>query len=130
MASQTSSAGYNRRGFLAGALATAVALPLINACTPAGPGGPAAGGGGPVATAGAQSAAKNLFPTYIASKSGPKPDYHDDNPLFSDAFENYPKNPQKANDSTPPGSGGTINVLTAAYFPPPTARDQNPTWQA
>jgi putative aldouronate transport system substrate-binding protein len=120
-------AGFTRRGFLAGAVVSTIALPLINACTPS---QPSSGGGGPAPTAGAQSAAKSLFPTYIASKSGPKPDFHDDNPLFSDAFENYPKNPQKANDTTPPGSGGTINVLTAAYFPPPTARDQNSTWQA
>src|SRR5437667_11969132 len=109
MASQTSSAGYNRRGFLAGALATAVALPLINACTPAGPGGPAAGGGAPVATAGAQSVAKSQFPTYIARNSDPTPAYHDDNPMVSDAFENYPENPQYHNDTTQRGSSGTIN---------------------
>jgi putative aldouronate transport system substrate-binding protein len=106
-------------------------MPLVNACTP--PSTPAGSSGGaasgPAPTAGAQSASKSLFPTYLPIKNGPKPDYHDDNPLFSDAFDNYPKNPAKANDSTPPGSGGTINVLTAAYFPLPTIKDQNPTWQ-
>ncbi len=118
-----------RRTFLAGALAAGVGLPLLNACsTPSAPASSSSGGGGQP-LAGAQGAAKSLFPTYIPVKNGPKPDYHDDNPLFSDAFNNYPQNPQKANDSAP-GSGSTINVLTAAYFPPPTPRENNPTWQA
>jgi len=119
---------FNRRGFLAGALATAVALPLINACSPGQQS--SSGGGGRAPTAGAQSASQSLFPTYIPIRNGPKPDFHDDNPLFSDAFINFPKDPQKANDSTPPGAGSIINALVAAYFPPPTAREQNPTWQA
>ena len=117
----------NRRALLAGTLAAAVGLPLLNACSSPTPPGAASSGGQQFA--GAQGAAKSLFPTYIPVTNGPKPDYHDDNPLFSDAFNNYPNNPQKANDSAP-GSGSTINVLTAAYFPPPTPREQNPTWQA
>lgn len=118
----------NRRNFLAGSLATAVGLPLLNACAPSSSGGSSGSSGGQQ-LAGAQAAAKSLFPTYIPVKNGPKPDYHDDNPLFSDGFDNYPKSPQKANDSAP-GAGSTFNILTAAYFPLPTARDQNPTWQA
>ena len=114
-----------RRSFLAGALAAGIGLPLLNAC--AAPSAPAASSGGQQ-SAGAQGAAKSLFPTYIPVTNGPKPDYHDDNPLFSDAFNNYPQNPQKVNDSAP-GAGSTINVLTAAYFPPPTPREQNATWQ-
>jgi hypothetical protein len=114
----------NRRNFLAGSLATAVGLPLLNACAPSSPAGGGGSTGGGQQLAGAQSAAKSLFPTYIPVKNGPKADYHDDNPLFSDGFENYPKNPQKANDSAP-GAGSTLNILTAAYFPPPTAREQN-----
>jgi len=121
-----------RRTFLAGAAVTGIALPLLNACAPASAPGasstPSTASGGPQ-LAGAQSAAKSLFPTYIPVTNGPKPDFHDDNPLFSDGFINFPKSPQKANDSAP-GSGSTINILTAAYFPPPTAREQNPTWQA
>src|SRR5262249_53666923 len=120
---------FNRRNFLATSLAAGVALPLLNACAPSSPSGPAAGTSGGQQLAGAQGAAKSLFPTYIPVKNGPKADYHDDNPLFSDGFENYPKSPQKANDSAP-GAGSSFNILTAAYFPPPTARDQNPTWQA
>src|SRR6266851_5458698 len=102
----------SRRNFLAAALATGVGLPLLNACAPATPSGP------PAATAGAQAAAKSLFPTYIPVKNGPKPDYHDDNPIFSDGAENYPPNPQKVNSGAP-GSGGTISVLISAYFPQP-----------
>ena len=117
----------NRRNFLAASLATAVGLPLLNACSPSP--SPSGGGSSGQQLAGAQGAAKSLFPTYIQVKNGPKADYHDDNPLFSDGFENYPKNPQKVNDSAP-GSGSTINILTAAYFPPPAAHEQNPTWQA
>jgi putative aldouronate transport system substrate-binding protein len=134
------SSNVNRRNFLAGAVAASVALPLLNACAPgAAPGSGAASSGSTSASgtpasggqqlAGAQGSSKSLFPTYIPVANGPKPDYHDDNPLFSDGFDNYPKSPRKANDAAP-GAGSTINVLTAAYFPPPTAREQNPTWQA
>jgi putative aldouronate transport system substrate-binding protein len=123
------SSTVNRRNFLAVSLAAGVGLPLLNACAPSPSGGASSGSSGGQQLAGAQGAAKSLFPTYMPVKNGPKADYHDDNPLFSDGFENYPKNPQKANDSAP-GAGSTFNILTAAYFPPPTAREQNPTWQA
>jgi putative aldouronate transport system substrate-binding protein len=133
--SSESSIGLNRRGFLAGALAVG-ALPLLNACAPAAPSsappGPTAGAGAaaakPVARATA-GAARSLFPTYIPVSGGPKPDYHDDNPLYSDAFDNYPQNPTRANQNAP-GSGGVVNVLVTAYFPLPTPNDLNPTWQA
>jgi putative aldouronate transport system substrate-binding protein len=124
-----SSAGVSRRGFLAGALATAVGLPLLNACAPpSAPSSPATGGGAP---AGAKpgAAAKSVYPTYVPVANGPKPDYHDDNPLYSDAFDNYPQNPIKANPNAP-GTGSVVNVLVTAYFPLPTPIEQNPTWQA
>ena len=38
-------------------------------------------------------------------------------------------NPVKATSGTP-GTGSTVNVVIPAYFPSPTLRDQNPTWQA
>jgi len=118
----------SRRGFLAGALATAVGLPLLNACAPAPtPSSPPAGG---QPGAGGAGAAKTLFPTYVPIANGPKPDYHDPNPLYSDAFDNYPANPTKANGTTPPGAGSTVNILITAYFPVPTIKEQNPTWQA
>jgi putative aldouronate transport system substrate-binding protein len=117
----------SRRDFLAGALATAVGLPLLNACAPAAPSGGTAPAGGAPAAGGA---AKTLLPTYIPIQNGPKPDFHDANPLYSDAFDNYPANPQKANQGGAPGTGSTVNVLVTAYFPVPAQRDQNPTWQA
>jgi putative aldouronate transport system substrate-binding protein len=121
----------SRRGFLAGALATAVGVPLLNACAPAATPAAPAGGGQPAAgAAGAASAAKSLFPTYIPPANGPKPDYHDANPLYSDAFDTYPANPVKANGSEAPGAGSTVNILVTAYFPVPTIKEQNPTWQA
>jgi putative aldouronate transport system substrate-binding protein len=125
-----SNSPVSRRGFLAGTLATIVGLPLLSACTPApSPPSPTAGaaaqaGGKPVT-----GAAKGPFPTYIPATGGPKPDYHDDNPLFSDGFDNYPTNPVKIHQSAP-GAGSVITVLTAAYFPPPTIKEQNGTWQA
>jgi putative aldouronate transport system substrate-binding protein len=118
----------SRRGFLAGALATAVGVPLLNACAPAATPAAPAGGGQPAA--GAATAAKSLFPTYIPPANGPKPDYHDANPLYSDAFDTYPANPVKANGSEAPGAGSTVNILVTAYFPVPTIKEQNPTWQA
>jgi putative aldouronate transport system substrate-binding protein len=133
----------SRRGFLrvsvAGALATAVGLPLLNACAPAAaPASGAAPAGGAPASAGTASAAKPAaaaaktppFPTYIPVSNGPKPAYHDDNPLYSDAFDTYPANPSQANTGSAPGTGAAVNILMAAYFPVPTIRDQNPTWQA
>jgi putative aldouronate transport system substrate-binding protein len=119
----------SRRNFLVGALATAVGVPLLNACAPSAPSSPAPAAGGAGAAGQQAGATKTLFPTYIPIQNGPKPDYHDDNPLYSDGFDNYPANPQKANQTTP-GTGSTVNVLIAGYFPLPTPRDQNPTWQA
>ncbi|MBV9171385.1 MAG: hypothetical protein JOZ81_15010 [Chloroflexi bacterium] len=121
---------FSRRGFLKAfsnaALVSAAALPLLNACSAPSPqaNAPAQNGGGN------QSAQKGSpFPTYIPVTSGPKPDFHDPNPLYSDAFENYPTSPFKANQS-PPGTGAQINVFIPAYFPPPTPLEQNPTWQS
>src|SRR6202022_2831767 len=97
-------------------------------CAPAAPSSPPSGGGQPAA--GSAAAAKSLFPTYVPIANGPKPDFHDANPLYSDAFDTYPANPSKANGTTPPGTGSTVNILVTAYFPVPTIREQNPTWQA
>ncbi|MCA1646320.1 MAG: hypothetical protein LC797_12975 [Chloroflexi bacterium] len=116
----------SRRGFLAGVLATAVGLPLLNACAPAAT-APASGG---QPAAGGAGAARTLFPTYIPITNGPKPDYHDANPLYSDAFDNYPANPAKVNGTTAPGTGSAVNLLMTAYFPVPAIKEQNPTWQA
>src|SRR5215207_5747779 len=82
----------------------------------------------PPPTAVSQPARDAAYPRYIPFAGGPKPDYHDPNPIYSDGFDNYPANPFKANQATP-GAASTINVLVTAYFPPPTPHEQNATWQ-
>jgi putative aldouronate transport system substrate-binding protein len=127
----------SRRGFLrigAGGALAGVALPMLQACAPNPAVAPAASSSSPstAATAGAGGAASSrtsLLPSYVPFSGGPKADFHDDSPLYSDAYDNYPKNPVQAAQS-PPGSGGVVNVLVAAYFPSPTPVDLNPTWQA
>src|SRR5919202_6248100 len=123
---------FSRRGFLrvgvAGALAGA-ALPMLEACAPAAPGAPAGGAPGGPSGGAAASGRANLLPAYVPLSGGPRAAFHDDNPLYSDAYDTYPKNPIKAIQS-PPGAGSTVNVLVAAYFPSPTPLELNPTWQA
>ncbi|MFN8632327.1 MAG: hypothetical protein U0893_00625 [Chloroflexota bacterium] len=95
---------------------------------------PASGQGQPTAQSQAAAQAKPAatgkiaFPTYAAYKNASlKPDFHLDDPLYSDAFETYPA-PFKSVDA-PPGTGSNVNVLIPSYFPAPTPFDQNPTWQ-
>jgi putative aldouronate transport system substrate-binding protein len=90
--------------------------------------GSGANAGTAPAGAGGSAAKSNPYPTYIPVANGPKPDYHTDDPRYDDGYDNYPANPIKA-VGDPPGTGGTVNVLNRAYFPPPTPFDQNPTWQ-
>ena len=88
----------SRRGFLRrsaiGALLGAGGLPLVlSGCTPTAPAGAPSGQAAPKADAGQQKPAaqpKVTFPTYTAYKSSIKPDYHLDDPLYSDAFDTYP----------------------------------------
>src|SRR6266536_6395754 len=139
----------SRRGFLHLSTVGGLALAL-EACTPAAP--PSSQPAAPAATqapAAAQSGApavaqptaapaakpaaaatgKAAFPTYVQYKnSSLKPDFHLDDPLYSDAFETYPAPFKSVNE--PPGMGSTVNVLIPSYFPAPTPFDQNPTWQA
>lgn len=100
-------------------LGAAAATGLAVACAPSTPRQPtpaAATAGGPL-------------PTYIPPSGGPKPDFHSTDPRITDGFVNYPA-PVKTWTAAPPGAGGTLNVFVPAYYPQPTARDQNPTWQA
>jgi len=131
--SRADEASLSRRVFLRGSLAGGLALaalPILNACAPASTSSGATSGGGTAAGgANPATATKNVLPTYVPVANGPKPDYHDDNPLYTDAFDNYPQNPTKANQNAP-GTGSPVNVLVAAYFPLPTPFDQNPTWHA
>ncbi len=119
-----------RRHFIrwstAGALVGTAGLPLLlSACSPSAP--PAAA---PTPAPGAAAASKSAgpYPSYFPVANAPKPDYANDDPRYDPGFDNYPANPFKA-IQTPPGSGGTVNTLMAAYYPLPTAFDQNPTWQ-
>jgi putative aldouronate transport system substrate-binding protein len=119
----------SRRDFLSistGVVAGAMALPLLNACAPQPPaqGTPARPTG-----VGSTSSAASKFPTYVQFTGGPKPDFHLDDPLYSDAYENFPSTTFKALQEAP-GSGGKVNALVAAYFPSPTPYDLNSTWQA
>src|SRR5688500_13807240 len=86
----------SRRGFLtvtAAAAAAGMALPLLNACAPAAqspaPAGQPQGAAKPVSGSGTTSPSK-AFPTFIPFTGGPKPDFSDPDPLFSQAFENFP----------------------------------------
>ena len=109
----------SRRAFLrlaAGGFGLAV---LLEACTPAPVAKPTASG--PPAT--------GPLPTYIPATGGPKPDLHSTDPRITDGFLRYPKDPPKSWTGGPPGSGGTLNVFMAAYYPAPTPRDQNATWK-
>jgi putative aldouronate transport system substrate-binding protein len=104
-----------------GTLATAIGLPLLS-CTALQR--PTSGGGA------AQSAEKSasVLPTYVAATGGPSPDHRSADSRVVDAFEHYPNPPFKSWTQGPPGSGGRVDVLIAAYYPPPTPFEQNPTW--
>src|SRR5216683_4055542 len=113
----------SRRSFLrltaGGALAGGVGLSLlIDGCAPPPPppkptSAPAPGGG--------------PLPTFIAQSGGPKPDFHSADPRITDGFVRFPKDPVKSWSGGPPSNGATLNVFIAAYYPPPTGRDQNTT---
>jgi putative aldouronate transport system substrate-binding protein len=101
---------------LSGALA---ATGLAAACTP---NAPAQSTPAPTSTGGP-------LPSYQPPSGGPKPDFHSTDPRITDGFINYPSPPVKTWNAPPPGAGGTLNVFVPAYYPQPTPRDQNPTWQ-
>jgi putative aldouronate transport system substrate-binding protein len=103
--------------FAGGGIATAVLLDACAAPTP------------PAATpTAAATPASGPLPTYIPRASGIKPDFHSSDPRITDGFLKYPT-PVKSWTAAPPGSGGALNVFVPAYYPPPTPRDQNPTWR-
>jgi putative aldouronate transport system substrate-binding protein len=111
----------SRRQFirLAGQGALGLSL-LADACRPASPAAPALtsalSAGGPL-------------PTYMSPSGGPRPDFHSSDSRITDGFVKYPT-PAKSWNAGPPGTGGTLNVFMAGYYPPPTPHDQNPTWKA
>jgi putative aldouronate transport system substrate-binding protein len=96
----------------------AVATGLVVACAPSTPPQPTQ----------APPPTNGPLPTYQPPSAGPKPDFHSSDPRITDGFVNYPT-PVKTWTAPPPAAGGTLNVFVPAYYPQPTARDQNPTWQ-
>src|SRR5689334_21795355 len=110
----------SRRGFIIAAACGAIALPLLSCTTaPQAPASSASAGGAPNAG--------GPLPSTIPFTGGPKPDYRSSDARVVDAFEHYPT-PFKSWTKEPPGSGSRVDVLIAAYYPTPTAYDQNPTW--
>jgi putative aldouronate transport system substrate-binding protein len=112
----------DRRGFIR-LTATGAAAVLLDACTPAAPGAK------PTAALVGSTPAGGPLPTYMAPSGGPKPDFHSADPRITDGFNNFPKDPVKSWSGGPPGSGGTLNVFMAGYYPAPTPRDSNATWK-
>src|SRR5690242_357117 len=111
-----------RRGFIA-TVAGGVALPLLAACQPAAP-------AAPTVAAGAKPSSGSVYPSFIASSGGPKPDFPAAGPQYQDGFINYPKNPVKALPATPPGLGSKVLCYSNNSAPaPPTPLDQNQAWQ-
>jgi putative aldouronate transport system substrate-binding protein len=118
---------HSRRQFLRLSAVGAAGIALLQACS----GAPQVGAPKPATngTPGGETSG-NPLPTYMPPTGGPKPDFQSQDPRITAGFLNYPKEPPKSWTAGPPGSGGSLNVLVAAYYPAPTARDQNPTWKA
>jgi putative aldouronate transport system substrate-binding protein len=125
------SAEFSRRRFLrvAGRVAGgAMAVPLLAACAPTGPGAtPARPAAAVPTTTGA--AANSVYPRYAAFTGGPKADYPAMGPMYDDGFNSYPASPFKA-IAEAPGTGSNVNIMSIQLFPPPAPLDQNPAWQA
>lgn len=102
----------------------ALTLSLAAACAP---GAPVAS---PTRPAAASSGANAIYPAYLPVSNGPKPDFPASGPGYDDGFNSFPKEPVKAMPGDPPGTGGTVKVMSIALFPPPTPLAQNPAWQA
>jgi hypothetical protein len=111
----------NRRRFLrlaSGVGSAAFTLSLGAAC---GPGAPTASPTRPTtAPTGSAASANGVYPTYLPSSSGPKPDVPAAGQGYDDSFDTFPSNPAKAMGADPPGTGGTVHIMSIALFPPPT----------
>jgi putative aldouronate transport system substrate-binding protein len=119
----------SRRRFLqasGGLAAGAAAVPLLAACAPTLPGGPARA----ATVVPTSSTTRNaIYPSFIPLSGGPTPAYAAAGPQYSDGFDSYPGQPVKSVPE-PPGTGGTVNMMSIQLFPPPTPLEQNPAWQA
>ena len=121
-------ADLTRRHLLQSVAGATIGVPLLAACAPQ---VPAATATRPAAGATASGATGNaVYPTYLQNTTGPKPEFPASGPTYDDAFNSYPANPVKALPAEPPGTGGTVKIMSIQLFPPPTVYDQNPAWQA
>jgi putative aldouronate transport system substrate-binding protein len=118
----------SRRGFIRLA-AIGAAVPLLAACGPAAPAAPttAPAAGAPAV---AKAADGGVYPTFMASSGGPKPDFPAVGPQYEDGFITYPKNPVKALPPSPSGTPSKVSCYTNNSAPaPPTPFEQNQAWQ-
>ena len=155
MAPEIRHGGWSRRTFLriaAGGALTGSAIALASACTSVAPAAPtsapakpAAGAApttapasagaapttAPATTSGAPAGAgKGAYPTFIASTSGPPPDFPAVGPGYQVGYKTFPKNPPKSWTRPAPGQGSNVVSYTNTGAPlPPTPKDQNPVWQ-
>jgi putative aldouronate transport system substrate-binding protein len=118
----------SRRRFLrvaSGLAGGVLAVPLLEACAPD---APTAAPTRPAVATNA-SAATAVFPAYMPMTNGLKAEFLASGPLYDDAFSSYPANPVKALPTEPPGTGGTVKIMSIQLFPPPAPLEQNPAWQ-
>lgn len=120
-------AEFKRRDFLRLATVGVGGALLLEACAPS---SPAPSAPKPAAQGTASGSGSGPLPTYIAQSGGPRPDLHSTDSRITDGFLHFPKEPTKSWTGGPPGSGSTVNVFMAGYYPPPSPRDQNATWKA
>jgi putative aldouronate transport system substrate-binding protein len=126
-------AQVSRRRFLevTGVTGVAVSASLVTACAPRLPGGAGAAGAAPTGAAtSAVATGTGVYPSYVPIANGPKADFPSDGPQYDDAFNGYPPSPTPALPGDPPGTGGTVKIMSIQLFPPPSPLDQNPAWQA
>ncbi|MBV9896734.1 MAG: hypothetical protein JO020_21425 [Chloroflexi bacterium] len=131
MTIKTESAGLSRRMFVRLAVGVVGASPvLVGACAPSLPRASVGGTTTAPGPATGTGSTGSVYPTYIPTQNGPKPDYASDGPLYEDGYDNYPKNPQKSWLKDPPGAGSTVTAVSPGLYPPSHPLDQNPAWQA
>src|SRR3982074_917310 len=125
-----SSLEVSRRRFLraaAGLAGGALTVSLASACLPS---TPTAAPTRPAGVTSSGAGANAVYPTYLKVANGPKPDFPASGPDYNDGFNVFPTNAVNALPSEPPGTGGTVKIMSIALFPPPSPLDQNPAWQA
>ncbi len=126
-------AGVSRRTFLHVASAGAIGLPLLlEACGNEASGSNSAApvsapASGAVAKSSGTSAGGLKLPTYVPFQ-GPKPDLPATPAGVPAAYSAYPKQLVKTVQAAP-GKGSDVTATTFFLGAPPTALDQNPTWQ-